>query len=93
MKFPMRPELPTAANVQAEFKQPARRGQLCIFTTRLRFHLNIGDCCSDKRGHCCAAFFINLLAIKPAQTNELAFFCVLSNPNCVNGALLLLWSP
>jgi len=49
----MRPELPTAADVQAGVKQPARRrGQLCISTTHPRFHLNIGDCCSDKRGHC-----------------------------------------
>jgi len=51
----MRPELPTAANVQAEYEQPARRrGQLCISTTHPRSHLNIGDCCSNKRGRCCA---------------------------------------
>ena len=37
-------------------RTPARRrGQLCLSTTRRRFSLNIGDCCSDKRSHCYTA--------------------------------------
>ena len=61
MKFPMRHELPTAANVQAEYEQPARRrGQLCISTTHPRSHLNIGDCCSNKRGHCSQCFYMKI---------------------------------